>query len=406
MRKSLLFLLLAALLGQTFAQSIDFFHDKANWQPSFEDAFKDAPVGVKSVPYADTSSYQAAVRAALRTPQAPGMFTWWSGYRMKDLVDAGLIADVSDIWKKYVDAGTYSESLASAFSFDGKAYAIPSNLAYWGVFYNKAVFKKYGLEVPTTWQDLEQINATLKENGVTPFGASVDGRWPAFIYFQEFLVRENPDFYKRLMEGEAKYTDPEVAAVFKTWQDWISKGYFSDPTMGFGTAGTAMGSELAKGNLAMILSGSWYADTIIEAGLTDDQFGFFIMPNEKADMPKTVIFEAGPILLAENSRQKEDALTDADYWMSAPAQQVWVDDMNFPPINKDTSSKNPLVSGIVEEVNQGDYEQINRFWEATPPDIAEAAVDELARFMLQQAPADEVMKNLQTIADQYWSNNN
>ncbi len=405
MRKSLLFLLLAALLGQTFAQSIDFFHDKANWQPSFEDAFKDAPVGVKSVPYADTSSYQAAVRAALRTPQAPGMFTWWSGYRMKDLVDAGLIADVSDIWKKYVDAGTYSESLASAFSFDGKAYAIPSNLAYWGVFYNKAVFKKYGLEVPTTWQDLEQINATLKENGVTPFGASVDGRWPAFIYFQEFLVRENPDFYKRLMEGEAKYTDPEVAAVFKTWQDWISKGYFSDPTMGFGTAGTAMGSELAKGNLAMILSGSWYADTIIEAGLTDDQFGFFIMPNEKADMPKTVIFEAGPILLAENSRQKEDALTDADYWMSAPAQQVWVDDMNFPPINKDTSSKNPLVSGIVEEVNQGDYEQINRFWEATPPDIAEAAVDELARFMLQQAPADEVMKNLQTIADQYWSNN-
>ena len=405
MRKNLLILLFAALLGQSFAQSVDFFHDKANWQPSYEDAFKDAPVGVKSVPYADTSSYQAAVRAALRTPQAPGMFTWWSGYRMKDLVDAGLIADVSDIWQKYVDAGTYSESLASAFSFDGKTYAIPSNLAYWGVFYNKAVFEKYGLEVPTTWQDLENINATLKENGVTPFGASVDGRWPAFIYFQEFLVRENPEFYKRLMEGEAKYTDPEVASVFETWQDWIAKGYFSDPTIGFGTAGTAMGSELAKGNLAMILSGSWYADTIIEAGLTDDQFGFFIMPNEKADMPKTVIFEAGPILLAENSRQKEDALTDADYWMSAPAQQVWVDDMNFPPINKDTSSKNPLVSGIVEEVNQGDYEQINRFWEATPPDIAEAAVDELARFMLQQAPADEVMKNLQTIADQYWSNN-
>lgn len=405
MRKNLLILLFAALLGQSLAQSVDFFHDKANWQPSYEDAFKDAPVSVKSVPYADTSSYQAAVRAALRTPQAPGMFTWWSGYRMKDLVDAGLIADVSDIWQKYVDAGTYSESLASAFSFDGKAYAIPSNLAYWGVFYNKAVFEKYGLEVPTTWQDLENINATLKENGVTPFGASVDGRWPAFIYFQEFLVRENPEFYKRLMEGEAKYTDPEVASVFETWQDWIGKGYFSDPTMGFGTAGTAMGSEMAKGNLAMILSGSWYADTIIEAGLTNNQFGFFIMPNEKADMPKTVIFEAGPILLAENSAQKEDALTDADYWMSAPAQQIWVDDMNFPPVNQDTSSKNPLVAGIVEEVNQGDYEQINRYWEATPPDIAEAAVDELARFMLQQAPADEVMKNLQTIADQYWSSN-
>lgn len=400
-------LLFALLFGSAFAQSVDFFYDKANWQSAFEATFAEAPVPVNNVPYADTNSYQAAVRTALRTPSAPGLFTWWSGYRMKDLVDAGLVADVSDIWQKYIDAGTYSESLASAFSFDGKAYAIPNNLAYWVVFYNKDVFSEHGLTVPTTWEELEQVNATLKENGVTPFGASVDGRWPAFIYFQEFLIRQNPEFYKRLMEGEASYTDPEVAEVFATWQSWIDNGYFSDPTMGFGTAagGTAMASEFTKGSIAMMVVGSWYADTITEAGMSEDQFGTFIMPNASADLPKSVIFEAGPILVAENSAQKADALTTADYWMSASAQQIWVDEMNFPPINTDTISKSALISGMVKEINSGGYDQINRFWEATPPDIAEAAVDELARFMLQQAPADEVMANLQTLAEQYWASN-
>jgi multiple sugar transport system substrate-binding protein len=37
-------------------------------------------------PYPDTTTYQAAVRAALPTDKAPDLFTWWSTYRMKDLV--------------------------------------------------------------------------------------------------------------------------------------------------------------------------------------------------------------------------------------------------------------------------------------------------------------------------------
>src|SRR5436853_4640815 len=117
------------------ALAVDFYHDKANWQDAFKQVLDKAGVPVTPTPYADTSSYQAAVRAALKTPSAPGLFTWWSGYRMKDLVDAGLVADVSDIWKKYVDAGKYSASLANAYTFDGKIYAVPVNIAWWVVFY-------------------------------------------------------------------------------------------------------------------------------------------------------------------------------------------------------------------------------------------------------------------------------
>jgi len=39
----------------------------------------------------------------------------------------------------------------------------------------------------------------------------------------------------------------------------------------------------------------------------------------------------------------------------------------------------------------------------TPPEIAEAAVDELGNFMVHPDQADQVMQNLQALADKYWS---
>ena len=395
---------LALMATPVLAQSVDFYHDKANWEDAFNSALKGSPVPTTVTPYADTSTYQAAVRASLKTPSAPGLFTWWSGYRMKDLVDAGLVADVSDIWKKYTDAGLYNASLASGYTFNGKIYAIPDNIAYWVVFYNKKVFAKYNLSEPKTWDDLTNIAATLKKNDVTPFGASISGRWPAFIWFEELLIRQDPDLYNKLMNGEAKYTDPGVKQMFATWKDWIDKGWFTDPSIDFGTSGSnAMANQFAQGKLGMILVGSWYVSTLTGAGLPSDDIGAFIMPNMKADMSPALIVESGPILVSANSAQKADAMKVADYWMSAPAQQAWVDAQDFPPINKDVKAKSPLISAISETVKTGNYTAINRFWEATPTAIAEAAVDEIGNFMVHPDTADQVESNLQALADKVWA---
>jgi ABC-type glycerol-3-phosphate transport system substrate-binding protein len=396
--------LAGGLAAPALAADVDVYHDKANWQDAYTKVLSTAPAASEAVPYADTSSYQAAVRASLRTDSAPGIFTWWSGYRMKDLVDAGLVADVTELWKKYTDAGLYSPSLASAYTFDGKIYGIPNLVAYWVVFYNKKVFADNGITPPKTWEELAAAAEKLKAAGVTPFGATVDGRWPAFIWFQEFLVRQDPELYNRLMNGEAKYTDPEVETAFKTWKDWIDKGYFTDPSITFGTAGTnAMAGQFAQGKLAMILVGTWYAATLQEAGMKPEDIGAFIMPNQKADMAPSVIFETGPLLLAANSAQAENAMKVADFWMSAPAQQAWVDVQDFPPINKDVKAKSALIADLVKEINDGGYTQINRFWEATPTPIAEAAVDEIGGFMLNPDSYPQVMQNLQALADKTWA---
>ena len=72
-------------------------------------------------------------------------------------------------------------------------------------------------------------------------------------------------------------------------------------------------------------------------------------------------------------------------------------------------SKNRIPAGevgaIVQEINDGGYRQINRYWEATPTEICEAAVDEISKFVLDPTSYKDVMANLQKIADNSWDNN-
>ena len=411
MKKLALLGIVSLAIGLAVAQTsqVELYHDKSNWNPNYdkigEMAAKASGIGFKGVPYQDTSSYQAAIRTSLGSNKAPGLFTWWSGYRMKDLVEAGLVEDVSSIWDKYIKAGEYSKDLAKGFTFNGKVYAIPNLIAYWVVFYNKKAYTTAGIKPPTTWAQLESNNAKLKAKGITAFGQTTDGRWPSFIWFQEFLMRQNVDFYEKLMEGKAKYTDSQVTRVFSTWKSWIDKGYMTDPSVGFGTAGTnAMAGQFAQGKVANILVGDWYAGTLQESGMKPgSDYGVFIMPNRDAKAKPAVIFESGPILIGKNAPNKADALKVADYWMSTDAQKVWTDLQSFTPANKKVKPDNAITAGIVKEIADKDYQLVNRIWEATPTEIIEAAVDEFGKFMVNPSTAKEVQNNVQKLAADYWS---
>src|SRR3569623_3065727 len=126
-------------------------------------------------------------------------------------------------------------------------------------------------------------------------------------------------------------------------------GYFTDPSTSFGTSGgNTMAAQFAQGKLGMILVGTWYVSTMTAAGMSADDIGAFIMPNEKPDMKPALIVDSGPILVSQTSKEKADAMKVADYWMSAPAQQAWVDAQDFPPINKDVKAKSALISDIAK----------------------------------------------------------
>ena len=405
---------LLAILGCVLAlvtcakkpSSIVLMHDKGgnpDYRPFYDQMgqLSKAATGVSFTqsPYPDTTTYQAAVRAALPTDKAPDLFTWWSTYRMKDLVDAGLIADLSDLWNKHKEL---PQGLRDAMSFDGKAYALPYVVEYWGVWYNKETFAKYNLSVPTTWDEFMTVCATLKKNGVTPMVQSVSSGWTTFILFEEMVARQDPQLYVDLCEGKVKYSDPKVKAAFSVWADLIAKGYFTDPATDFFADAPRL---FEQGKAAMIPSGSWYLTVLTGNGVAEDKCGIFIMPPVNASAGNVVIQEASPVLISAKAPNLAAAKKAADWWMSPEGSSAFAKMVNQYPANPkaDASYLPPVKVEFAKLISDQNYRIVTRYWEGTPTPICEKAVQEFGKFILKPSSVDTVLADLDKIADEYWA---
>lgn len=382
-------------------------NDKIAWKDWFNQAGKAAKtagaIGWNAVEYSDTTTYQAAIKTTGNTPKVSDMFSWWSGWLMKELVDASMLADVSSIWQK--NGSAYSDGLKQAFTFDGKQYGVPLNVAYWITLYNKHTFDKHNIDVPKTWEEFTGACDKLKAANVTPLGATIDGRWPSFDYFQEFMIRKDPALYASLIAGKAKYTDPGVVDVMNLWGDMIKKGYFSDPSaITIGSGANNFPQYFKQGKIAMVTWGGWFEPNLEAAGIKGgEDYGAFIMPNINPSAGNNIIFEAGPWCVANNGKRKEDALKATDWFASKEGQEQWIKVTGFTSARSDVPSANPVDKEIDDAIKSGGHKLINRYWEATPHDIVEVAVDQFSKFMLKGGNPAPILQTIQKQADQSWA---
>lgn len=390
---------------------LDWVNDAA-WHGPGQDALGEGAaqslgIDINSVLFSSTDAFQATVRGALPTQSAFPIFDWWFGYRMKDLVDAGLLADVTDIWEKHIAAGEYPASLMNSFGFDGRAYALPKLVNYWVVYYNQNLFDQYGLEVPTTWDEFMAVADTLKSNGVTPFGLDVVScRWCSFIWFEELLVRTDPALYQSLMTGETAYNDPQVVAVMEQWQSMIDAGYFTDPgEVNFATSA----QSFVNGEFGMFLIGDWWTANAERAGFTaGEDYGIFVMPGITEAGNRSLIIEGRPVMIAENSPLRDQALEFADYFMSVEGQTVWAttSSINSPNLLVPEETRPAHLVALANAVSGGEYDLYTRYWEATPPQIVESVVDLLGQFVVDPTTLQATLDGAQQIAENYWASVN
>ena len=186
---------------------------------------------------------------------------------------------------------------------------MPLNLSYWEVIYNKHVFAKYKLAPPTTWAQFQAINKTLRTHGVTPLAATIAGRWPSFIYFEEYLVRSHPKAYLNLMAGKIKYTDPAVVNAMNMWGAMIKEGDFTDPgAVQFGTSGNNDLINLLPPREGWLWS-RWAAGTSPRSPVPASSPAWTTARSSCRTSippcPKNVIFETGPLVVSARGQNRE-----------------------------------------------------------------------------------------------------
>jgi raffinose/stachyose/melibiose transport system substrate-binding protein len=136
--------------------------------------FQKAHPGVKieTESYPD-QPYQEKMKIYATSRQLPDVFKYWSfSTLLKPLVDEKLVVALN----KADFAGiNFIPGALESNIWDGKLYGIPVSGDLWVMFYNKSLFDKYGVKIPTTMGELFAAGEVFKKNGLIQI--SSDGKY-------------------------------------------------------------------------------------------------------------------------------------------------------------------------------------------------------------------------------------
>lgn len=266
---------------------------------------------------------------------------------MGAIVQAGLLLPLNDYATKYGWGERFSASVnkRNSFSADGQTfgtgnlYGVSATAEVVGVYYNKTMFNKYGWKVPTTFDEFTRLLADIKAAGEMPIAFGVLDGWNGIHEFsavQHTLV--TGEYLDNFVYGvnNASFDTPENQQAAAVMQEWVDNGYFTDGFMGIGYDDTTKLFKAGQG--AMTITGSWLAPELLTD--TDQQFGFFLMPQKTADAKQLAIGGVGIPYAIRAGTSHADLAAEYLDWMGSPrAAQLWAEASYVPAMPLPTDFK-------------------------------------------------------------------
>lgn len=213
---------------------------------------------IENIP-TQNDKYKEKLVIAMSSGECPDMYTTWSGGPMNEYIDSGYAQPLDDLYEKYGLKDRFMEGSIEQASYNGKIYAIPvKNISIAGIYYNKDLFAKCGVSVPTTVSELEAACDTFLANGIIPFTLANGPKWTGSMYFQCLAARKGGlEPFQKASAGDGTFEDECFVYAGEKIQEWVNKGYFPE---GFNSMSEDDGqakSFFYTEEAAMYLTGSW-----------------------------------------------------------------------------------------------------------------------------------------------------
>ncbi|HEV7812068.1 MAG TPA: extracellular solute-binding protein [Leifsonia sp.] len=286
---------------------------------------------------------KTTLKLALSGSNPPDVVQANQGYPdMGAFVKAGLLRPVDDYadlygWKSY-----YPSSLLklNSFSEDGKTwqgdklYGVSQTGEVVGVFYNRDILKKLGVEAPTTLKALSDDMAKAKAAGILPLSYGDVEKSPGIHLYgvvQGALAGQKA-VNDLVTSASGAWTDPANVQAAKTIQDWQNNGYLTPGANG--VSRDAAVASFGKGGAAFLLTGTWYQATLEEA-LGKSGVGFTALKPDGADTPVTTGGEGLAWALTSKTKHADAAAAYVNFVTDKSASQTLVKTGNLPTVVPD-----------------------------------------------------------------------
>lgn len=267
-------------------------------------------------------NFNNVLNAQLQAGQGPDIIEVGGETRL--LANAGYLMDLTDeaFTAKYAEAGL------SPYTVAGKVYAQPLQSWYEGIFYNKALFREAGVEVPKTFDAFIQLHKDLSAKGIKPQTMGAQSWEPmmkqsiGYVNNEFYADLANAGFDEKFDRGEASLAEAWLSYV-QEWSRMIDEGCLVPDMLGM-SYDQAL-DEFATGKAAMWESGPWAVNAILEKN-PDIELGMFPIPGSK-EGPGWLVGGPGSALAANAKTEHCDEVMQILELTATPeAQQALIKD--------------------------------------------------------------------------------
>ncbi|MFJ6086998.1 ABC transporter substrate-binding protein [Streptomyces sp. NPDC092369] len=348
-------------------------------------------------------TFRTQLPTYLTSANPPDVYTWYPGSVADAYAKKNLLLDLDEVWSSSPDLKKYSKALNTlCTASSGKKVFVPNTYYWWGMFYRKSNFAKWGVSEPKSWDDFLDLCDKLKSKGVTPIGLGAGGNtpWVASAWFDYLDIRINgAQYHRELLAGKHRFDDPEVRKVFDRWQEVLP--YF-DPN-GTAVAFQDATTSLLNGRSGMMLIGTFFADAAPKDAL--DDIDFFRFPVIDSKIP---LAEEAPVdgYFASARTGRKDQVTDLmKYLATAEAQEIYIKGSSGTvlPCNPDAKDAGtPLVIKGRKHIDEA--AEITQFFNRDSSDALQPTADNaLTKFLAKPKSIGSILTDWQRDAEKIWN---
>jgi len=235
---------------------------QAVWQ-GMADAYTKLHPNVKiEITVLENQAFKDRMTTVMQAGDPPDLFRSWGGGVLYQYADAGLTRNIApeltadnNAWKDSFSA----QSALELYGQNGEYYGVPYTWGTVGLWFNKDLFQKAGLDPanpPKTWTDFLAAVQALKASGVAPITVGEADRWPGQFWWIYLAIREGgQDAFNKAYTREGSFADEPFVKAGEDLKQLVDLNPFPDGFLGmnYGDAQTQMLNQTA----AMELMGQW-----------------------------------------------------------------------------------------------------------------------------------------------------
>lgn len=243
-----------------------------NMQKSFDQFTEETGVIVE---YSGDKAFEGNIVTKVQGGDAPDIAIVPQPGLLRTLVGTGEVKEAPEEVEANVDEN-WSPDWKAYGTVDDVFYAAPMLANIKGyVWYSPAKFEEWGVEVPTTWDELIEISGTIAEASGGPswcagFFSEAASGWPGTDWIEDLVLRQSgPEVYDQWVANEVEFTDPEIREAFDAVgeillnPEWVNAG-FGDVASINDVAFADVAAKVADGSCPMTHQASFLSANFLD----------------------------------------------------------------------------------------------------------------------------------------------